>query len=42
MLILIGTITIVIGCCMVAAGIYEGAKKKEPKEDVLEDLESVE
>lgn len=42
MLVLLGTITIVIGCCMVAAGIYEGAKKKEPKEDALKELEDAE
>ena len=37
MLVLVGTITIVIGCCMVAAGIYENAKKKEPEEEKTED-----
>lgn len=40
MLVLVGTLAVVIGFCMIAAGIYE-KEKEEPKEEVLEDIEPI-
>ena len=42
MLVLAGTLAVVIGLCMIAKGVYEKEKKKDPDEEPLKDLESIE
>ena len=42
MLILAGTLAVVIGLCMIAKGIYEKEKKKDPNEEPLKDIEPIE